>query len=608
MEAYSVFASLNLRGDALKKMELFTLEVKKATEMMIVLRKSVAIFDESAALNMSKFNSNLTIAAGKTDILNSKLIKLSSELRAIGNQRININGNFSDGMRGHGYGGRGGSHGGSHIGARTALTGVSMVSPETASIAAGTALGGAAVGAAAVGGVLTVAGFRQQSSIERQKLQLRGSGLTEAQLKEASVIANTPQKGLSPLNIMSSLNDAFMATRDWNEAKKLAPLLAKAEFAGKATFTNMTDAQRQALVKFAEMRAGGDMSAIDPAMNLGYKMYNASAGTLDPKQQAQFMKHATTYGYHLSDRGYAGMEPVLQEFTGMRTGTGLQSGFQQLATGAGTLNNKKRVADLLKLHIYKAAKFDRNGRPTETTIDPGLLKLYETDPVAFTKKIMSIYEQHGTKTPESMNRRFALDFPRLTAQVLSLIMKNLPKIDRQLALYDSLPGIDSAFQQTFKIPSGKVEELANAWHTMATAFGELTSPTVMKGMDFLIKSLQGWTEFFKTGFGAKISENTGQIPQEIQEKMTGKPKFQWGDIFKVWHSDDKSAANDVGGARNYQYSSMRGDVFLDKRKVGDVVWKDFADRSNPGGVIGGQSGANRSYSPMPSSVNSFGTP
>ena len=623
MEAYKIWTVLEIKGNAFKEMARFEKLAKSASLVVEKLIKNVdlltpnfgALSKEFRVINaevmegnagFQKLNRHISSTSARTSNLTQKMDRLALSLKTVNAAGTNVGG----GMLAMGGGGRRG-HGGRHAShAMMSEAGMGALAGPSAAMMGAGYVGGAALAGVVGVGMLAHKGWESQKEYQQQMAQLRGSGLTDAQLAEADKIASVGSVGISPISKAKALNDAFMASRSWKEAKVLAPMLAEAHFAGGATFNNMTDSQQKALIKFAEMRAGSDMSKIAPAMDLGYRMMNASAGTFDPKQQAQFMKQAATVAYHLSDRGYVGLEPVMQEIGGSITGTGFQTGYQQFATGQGTLNKKKTVADLIKLGIYKGGEMDKHGRYLSTKMDPALLSLYETSPVDFTKKIMGIYAKNGTTSVDDVNRRFALDFPRTTARMMSLIMKNMGKIDRELDLYDKQPGIHSSFVTALGIPSGVSERLTNAWQTMTTSFGKLSSPAVIAGMNFLSGTLENLGTFFRLLSITSRAQGVKNI--DANSQLLGPSFSTVPKALAPLHGGDglftELLKRKAPSATSAQGATPQTNVVLnvDGKKLGEIVVSHIADRLNSAGTVSSPSLFNTGISQPPTSFNNAG--
>lgn len=642
MEAYKIWAALNIKGDAIEKMKIFQESIRAANYNLSLLNvnldkfarnlaivspafsnlaKSFGVVNKEATSSssvFSRYDGILLRSSINTEKLSQKTAILTERLREA---KVASEISFG-GMGGIGSGAVAGAAGGAIRGGKVSKTLMKAAGHKVGS--PGYMMGVGALGGPAGLGAMVAAyagysalhsGFESKKEYTQAGLQLSASGLNDSQLGEARSLSFHGPKGTSPTEMLKVYNATFMASRDWKEAKILAPELAKAEFGIKAAFgKEMTQAQMNDLMKFAEMRSGSDMSRLIPELNLGVKLMSASGFSMKPNQLSAFMRRATSAASGISIEGMAALEPIMQELTGTSTGTGLQTGWQMIFTGAGTLNQKKRVAHLTKMKMMEAT-YDNQGRPLSTTFRRDLKDLYLNNPVEFTKKVNSIYKAHGIK--ESMyGETYGLDFPNTTSRLLNLINKNLGKSDKELELFKKQLGTNALYKAGFDTEEGSSMRFSAASKRLSLAFGTLTSPGVIGGMNAISTFMEKLASLINLFNSKGFSNQMGNI------SMLSKKQPIIGAYSGFIHDPLKLKGYD--GYGNYSKSvlgmpddksenkKMSGDVYLDNKKVGKVVYQSFADRlfaGNAGGAaISGITGNNGLMSPGSSALINYGGP
>lgn len=627
MEVYKVWATLNLKGNAFEKMQKFSQATKLATDRvnkliaaftpltgkLDVLQKRLQLINPSlsklsttfirtsvntteSTRRFSTLSNTLFSAQKNTDALSRKSDVLAGKL-----EKISATGEMATASLGRlrgasiaagGYRigtGRGRGHGGfSHMGA----LGLGMIAPE-ASLLMG---GGAAFGAVAGVGILAAQGFKQEKTYQQSLAQLQAQGLSPADLKVAQNFANNPIKGLSPQKMLHAFLDAEMVTKEipgkgFNDVKELAPLLAMSQFAARSTFGEMSEKQMADMVRVAEIWGGSNHKKVMKGMDLAFQMMSTSAGTIDPSQQLSFMSQGAGAFGRMTDLAYLSMEPIIQEMKGKRAATGLVTLQQQLMGGSGTLNNKRRVEDLISLGLYSAT-FDKDGRPLGTRANKDLVETFSADPFLFMKKVLAAYAKHGTTSATDIQSRFTLDFGRTPGQELFLMYKNQDKIERQRAMAGGAQGIQSTFQKTFNIPSGATERLTNAWNSLTLAFGHLSSPAIIGGMNALSSFLEKTSTIFNT-----LGKEVPAIAKSIESKIPS--------LFSL--SKTGSLSNQIKEPNKQSgVTVVHSQINLDGRKVADSVTTHQASTLNAAGTIASPTSVNASLSPTPVGLSNYG--
>lgn len=670
MEAYRIWAALNIKGDAIEKMKIFQESIRAANYNLSLLNVNLDKFAKYLAIaspafstlakSFSAINKEAISSSSVFSRYDSALMKTSlnteklSQKTAILTEQLRVAKIASEiGFGGLGAGAaalaaasiQGGKASKTLIKGAGYKVGASGYMGEGASIqggktsktlikAAGHKVGapGYMMGVGYLGGMAGLgtlvggyAGYSALSAgfsadIERQQslMQLKAQGFSPENIKIASDFSSQTVKGISRNELLKAFVDSVMITKElpgtgYHDSKELALLLAKSQFAAGATFGKMSDKQTIDMARAAEIWGASDHKKVMEGQNLMFQMMSSSAGTIEPSQMQQFLAQGSGAFGKLTPMGFLGLEPVLQEIKGRRAATGLITLAMQLQTGAGTLSNKKRVADLLNLGIYSAASVDKDGRPTSTHAKKEFTDLLSTDPFLFQEKVIDLYKSKGTVDDLDIQRRLALDFGRTPSQELFLMHKNRDKILRQREMTSGFWGIDTTYGKSLDTDKGASQRFHNASHNLATAFGELTAPATVNGMNIIslfIEKLASLINLFNTkGFSNQMG-NIGMISKS--QPIIGAYSSFIHDPFKLnGHSEYGNYSKNVLTNPNEKTGKekMSGDVYLDKKKVGSIFYSSLADKLFWGnGSIGGTSGFNGIQSTAPSALTNMGNP
>jgi hypothetical protein len=593
MEAYKVWATLNLKGDAGQKLAKISKDIKNASEAMKKLTKEARSLDEVLKKAASRFDSiqknmnkvsdsvkpasdqfgnlsnNLRSATSNSTALITKVRTLSQELRTLNSAAGGGGGGAggagqyfyyggrkrrppllgSSGMGpylggGGGYGGgrvfqgqyshvppggAGGSGGGGMgggvygVGAapsggrggrrrfhgihHAAAFGLGAISPQISALAyAGYAGGPIGLGVAS-GGILAASGWSQQKQINMLMSQFAAQGFNQQQLDEVRALSMQGPHGISPLQMTKSYLAANMGLRDWGMAKKIAPFLAKAEYVATANYGGMTDNQLKDLMRFSEMMGGSNPEKIKVWLNAAMRQFAASGGTIMPSEQATYGRRAAGAMSNLTPAGYFALEPVQQEMRSSGMGTALTSGARAFTNPQISNFQKQRYTRLAQLGLWDTKK---------NQMKDEFLRLYETDPYQFFKQVWwPALAKAGITSDIGITRETTQDFPRTTGQFGNLLYKNRGKIERNIAQMPLFTDLNTQFGAAQKTESGSQQSLAASWDRLATAFGKLADPAIIKAMDGLSSLLESLANFLSHPF----DNTTGAVPfNEVRKR------------------------------------------------------------------------------------------
>lgn len=362
--------------------------------------------------------------------------------------------------------------------------------------------------------------YETSKEYQRSLAQYRQQGFSESDNSIADQIAsNVKTPGIGPVEMMNALTDAAMATRNPKMGRFLAPHLANIAMANNILYGDFSSKQEKDLIKFAELRGGSDPKKMLSALELGQKLYSMSGGRVQPSELLNFVKQASTAGFHLTDKALYELEPSIQERSGFKVGTGLQTGFNQLIGGKGI--SKKAEADLQHLGLMNAKGTLKNE------------KLLQLNPVEwFLKDYLSALKKAGITDELGIIKKTTFDFGRTFAAVASTWLKDKEKIARANEMSPQAKGEAASVQQAMNTPAGAEKILGASYERFNKKLGDFLMPATVGGMKELAKFLDHLTaiigrvdEFFKTV--ASYESTLNGIVEKFMPSVKGE-----GDILK----------------------------------------------------------------------------
>ncbi len=455
MEAYKVWATLNLKGDALKKMEQFLSLTMKATaavqKLNLVMRPKLNMFYYMAA-NLREINPQLSQMAR-----NINKIELASRKAS----RV--------------FGSRGIEKFGSSIAA-----GLGLANPYV--------MGGLGVAA------LMKSGWQQSGEYSRSMGQLAAMGYSNDQLAFARNFTSQAKPGISQVSQLKAFVDAQMATQSFSMAKELAPIIAQNTFTSQALYGGMSHKQVQDAIRSAEIIGGSDHKKVAAALTSVLQMTALSGGSLMPSEQRTFLKRSAGASSSLTSLGYLGLEPIIQELGGSVAGTAFQTGVQQLIASHMTT---QQARDLTNLGLMSPATYDPSGRRVMSKY--GSFKYgdqLKQDPFLFlTQTLLPAYAKKGINSTSEIQSRIQYDFNRTFANELIIMLKNMDKIIRERNLIQGLPADKKLSGIGFSQQPGAELRITEAWHSFSKSIGDLTSPAYISGLNAISAILENLANF-----------------------------------------------------------------------------------------------------------------
>ena len=463
MEAYKIWAALNIKGDAIEKMKIFQESIRAANFNIGLLNA-----------NLEKFSRHLSMAAPNF----ASLAKSFSVINKEGMQSVAVFSKYDGILLRNSINTERLSQKTAVLTARLKEASVASSSGKMAGFGAGAAMGGGIGMGTMIGGYAAYSGlhhgFEANKEYQQTGLQLSASGATPAQLKEAMAMSLNAPKGVSSIEMMKVINTAFMASRNFNEAKMIAPMLAQTELGLKLTYgKQMTTDQMQNLMKFAEFRAGSDMSQLIPNLDVGSKIVSAGGFTIKPTNLAAFMRRGASVASNITPEGLAKLEPVIQELGGPFVGTALQT--QLMAMIHGSVSNKRQAGELTK-YGFAHTIYDPNGRPLATEFNKKWVDLFKKDPQQFAKEMNQQYLSQGVKQEDIFNHE-TLALKNTPGRLIAAINKNMGKSDLEAELFKTQLTGHASYVKGLDMPAGASERFSAASSNLALAFGKLHNIT-----------------------------------------------------------------------------------------------------------------------------------
>jgi hypothetical protein len=367
------------------------------------------------------------------------------------------------------------------------------------------------VGGALLGSGLMLAGMFKAPLDEAQKFQnevqrFRALNLGDAVNKDAIKFATGLNTyGTSIRENLGLLRDAQTVFGDLHEAKMVTPLLAKMKFANAALYGDeggaMKDRSFMDMLKVIEMRGGlASEQAFTNQANMVQRVQTATGGRVGANEFLNFIKTGSVAAKGLHDDiFYYKMEPLIQEMSGNRVGTGLMSGYQNLVQGRTTT---RAANELMRLSLLdpKMVEWAKDGRVKQ--FKPGALKganLMVSDPMKWMQDVLlpSFYAKGITSKNDVLNEIGAVFTNRTAAQLYSTMYLQQANIAKNYKLNKNAAGINDLQKLAEESYSGKKIELEKKWADLMLVVGNTVLPTAIKAVEWMttaIKNLSTWAK------------------------------------------------------------------------------------------------------------------
>jgi hypothetical protein len=311
--------------------------------------------------------------------------------------------------------------------------------------------------------------------------------------------------GTSARDNMSIVGDAMAVFKDLNEAKMVAPLMAKMKFANEAIFgadSGDRDKKLMDMMKVAEFR-GGTKSPEEFARqaNFAQQAIAGSRNRVDPSAMLQALK---TGGVALSRRSneafYLGAEPLLQEFGGSRYGTAAMSIYQNLVQSRGTITAQQELYRLGLLDKDKV-QFNQLGKLKKAL--PGAFSgsavLEGEGELALLEKVLlPAFAKNGITSEEGVLRELGMILGNRTgSSLMSRIYQQREKLHMQTDANYHAENLDQASTRASGTLAGKEVDLHKKWATLMNELGTTILPIAIRAVEGLTGVLKSAISFAK---------------------------------------------------------------------------------------------------------------
>lgn len=478
MEAYKIWATLGIKGDAQEK-------------LLKILETSKRVSSQFTTINrLMKFNEGLSgieTATRRINRLSSEVDKLTRHAHrasaAVG--AIGAGGGRSG--AGGGGGGRGGIMGGALLGAAARGAGLGI-------------LGGGVAGVAYGAGQLLGSSFRTGSSYQSEMALLLAQnipGLNKSAVE--SFLKNTRVRGASQLDMLQALTDAAVITKGGSEAMGVAPTLARMKYLGKAFGTEnfqLTSHQLQAAIKTAEIVSGSrSPDVLNRHLEMMMQTMVSTGFRVKPEQYQSIVRSMRGYAKGLDPEFfYYMLEPLIQEF-GTRVGPATAQFFQHMRVGRLTTQGAQILG---QLGLVNPKDVELNKMGMIKGIKPGGIiggGLMGSNPFGWIDQyLVPALNKGGYKTPDQQMGILGKIFTNTDLGFVLTYLQQSEKFKASAAANRGIGGMGSLENQVQGLNSAKMAELSAAFSDLKLAIDKFDNPVTHAALDFLTTSINVLTQ------------------------------------------------------------------------------------------------------------------
>jgi len=533
-DQYNIGINLLVKGDALETFADFSKLTSELTKKIDVLTVSFREFNKVLSSTMANF---LSLDDGAEGFA-ARLSLVTKEMRSFSRANVMM-------KEEQGFFSKSATHLGKDAGREMGMAG-KLGMGGIMDMAFGPV--GIAVGA---GAYMGVKGFEAQNAYQRQLAQIGAQGFPgfAAQANAAAMGSNLPM--VSRTQYLEAINDALIVTKNRQAALSLAPTIARMnagnEIVGAHEGRRWTSEDSYKIARSAEILAhsrnpqkiAGVLNDLERAMSLeGFKLAPYDIYTY-AKRNAAFAS--------VQDKQAFFANVIGMQQTGGATWGSMQRTFVNMMLRGQPFGTGK----LAMLRQMQLGIMGSNLEP----IDKNLLA---SNPTEWILKVLNpILQSHGFKTEQQK----AIEIPRLFSGTAgNYILQTLGiagKIQSVFKNVGNAKDVEGVFKTALNLPAGRVKNLSSAWTNLETAFGKLSSGPVIAGMEALTKFLNLLTTIVGKAHSVFKYTPTGLLTHAAME--TRFPSL----------ATIKSKAE-----------SYKSDVYLDSKKVGNVLWKKWHHMMN----------------------------
>lgn len=365
-------------------------------------------------------------------------------------------------------------------------------------------VGGAMVAAGGIGLSMFRAPLEEAKKFQTESAKFASLGFGDVINKQAEQFAiGMKTIGTSARDNMGIVGDAMGVFKDLNEAKMVAPLMAKMKFANEVIFGadgGERDKKLMDMMKVAEFRGGTKSpEEFTRQVNFAQQAIAGSRNRVDPSSLLQALK---TGGVGLSRRSneafYLGAEPLIQEFGGSRYGTAAMSIYQNLVQSRGTITAQQELYRLGLLN-KKMVSFNKLGMlkkalPGAFTGSDVLEK--EGELALLEKVLLPAFAKKGVTSEEGVIRELGMILGNRTgSSLMSRIYQQREKLHMQTDANFHAENLDQATTRASGTLQGKEVDLEKKWADVMRELGTTILPIAIRAVEGLTSVLKGVSNF-----------------------------------------------------------------------------------------------------------------
>ena len=294
-------------------------------------------------------------------------------------------------------------------------------------------------------------------------------------------------RGLSLAETTDTITDLHTALGKLDEAIVALPIASKYRFSFESLFSDKfskeeVESQIQSGFKFLEMigaiRASGGLDAMgkriflpqdhthmEEYFNRVAQMTAASGGRVNPGELLQAAKTGGTALQGLSLEGLTHLYGTVQELGGARTGTALQTLFQQVIAGR---IQQHGLPEWQRLGLLDMKKVELNKSGIIKRMDAGAVPIgdyLQEDPLKFADALRDAMQKHGINTsdPKAVIRELGvLKMPRNAMEITSLFINQRDRMIKESGLASNAKNIEQLNKEAEDSPMGKLKKYESA--------------------------------------------------------------------------------------------------------------------------------------------------
>lgn len=422
-------------------------------------------------------------------------------------------------------------------------------------------------------------GFQSNLTYQQQLSQLELQNLPggTAEAANAFVMGNQ-NKMYGPIALARALTDAAVITKNYGEAKGIAPTMARMQALSNAQFGHnvFTEQQQQAAIKAAELLTGSkDVAQLNPALETMFKISTATGFRVKYTDILNMVRGARgalsgtpQYNKAIDLNELYALESLVQESGGPQVGRQIAMLQNHILGGRMTTAS---AMNMQRHGLVKKGAAEYNKMGMIKRIKPGGIVGSENS--NFIDWVWNTYlPSLKTNDWKEIRKNILVDFTNTDANLVTTLIAQQHKIQAMMVANSKAAGFNETEAKISQKPSGQIQQLSAAWERFTTALGGLTSPTIIKGLDTLTNFMNGITKMMNQ---ASAERHAADFKGGWASPAVNKPFID----FHNWFSSNKDgkASNDphsetpMAASGGSQKHEVHVHVGLDGHQIGKAV-------------------------------------